>query len=190
MFMASHQVKTGELRTIDTASNNGCTSNYAQSEAVVEKGREYAASRDLQFTLTSFDRQHNSALRGWPSLMDRFWASVRKTDTCWWWQGTVCNGYGQIAIGPGAGQQKRYRAHRLSWLWHYGDIPAGKIVMHAVCDEPLCVRPDHLQLGTQKQNMEDASQKGRMQWRSRATRFTAPQHSYGGGVRSRLKGKA
>jgi hypothetical protein len=78
---------------------------------------------------------------------------------CWFWiGGTVRDGYG--SIGRGARGAGVIRAHRLSWLIHYGEIPEGLNVLHK-CDNPSCVRPDHLFLGTTADNMEDARNKGR-----------------------------
>ena len=89
----------------------------------------------------------------------RFWAKVRKSflkDGCWPWQ-AHCNddGYGKIKIDG-----KVISAHRLSWEIHFGPIPEGMKVLHK-CDNPPCVRPDHLFLGTDLDNHKDCVTKGR-----------------------------
>jgi len=77
-------------------------------------------------------------------------------DGCWYWIGTIGpRGYGSINVN---GASKR--AHRVSYEIYKGNIPAGLFVCHS-CDNPLCVRPDHLILGTQKENMQDMWGKGR-----------------------------
>jgi hypothetical protein len=87
----------------------------------------------------------------------KFWSYVRKTDTCWLWAGgTTGMGYGFFA--PRRSFQRA--AHRLSYELAYGEIPASKFVCHT-CDVPLCVRPTHLFLGTQADNMADKVAKGR-----------------------------
>lgn len=89
-------------------------------------------------------------------LAERFWRYVHKTDSCWLWTGTVSKAYGRIWDGHGHQQA----AHRASWELHYGDIPAGLWVLHH-CDTPLCIRPDHLWLGTSADNIADMDAKGR-----------------------------
>lgn len=87
----------------------------------------------------------------------RFWTSVTKTNNCWVWKRAKrgSNNYGSFSIG-----YKTYFAHRISWLLHYGDIPKDKYVLHK-CDNPLCVRPDHLFLGTNQDNADDMVNKKR-----------------------------
>ena len=86
---------------------------------------------------------------------ERFLAKIDRTGECWIWVGARNqHGYGVFYIN-GAD----HRAHRVSWFLHYGEWPASP-VLHT-CDTPPCVRPDHLFLGTQADNMRDASAKGR-----------------------------
>lgn len=87
----------------------------------------------------------------------RFWPKVNKTETCWLWTGyTMPFGHGQIHTRYGA-----KLVHRLSWELHYGPIPDSLEVCHH-CDVPQCVRPDHLFLGSQADNMRDAYSKNRL----------------------------
>ena len=93
------------------------------------------------------------------SLEERFWLKVKKTKQCWWWVGGKRGGkYGGILLhaNPPVGAY----AHRASWIIHFGAIPKGLCVLHK-CDNPLCVNPEHLFIGTQKDNMKDTASKGR-----------------------------
>lgn len=86
-----------------------------------------------------------------------FWRRVVKTDTCWLWMGAKSKGYGRYRIVRGANSR---RCHRVSWELAHGPIPPGMVVMHS-CDNPSCVNPAHLSLGTQRDNVHDAIAKGR-----------------------------
>lgn len=90
---------------------------------------------------------------------NRFWqyVSLPVGDCCWEWLGsTDGNGYGTLNV-----DRKPEKAHRLAWKEHYGDIPLGMFVCHT-CDNRRCVRYDHLFLGTNDDNMKDASKKRRV----------------------------
>jgi hypothetical protein len=91
---------------------------------------------------------------------ERFWKSVQKTSYCWLYQGK--DGYGKLLV-----EGKYVRAHRFSWKLHFGPIPDGLLVCHR-CDNKICIRPDHLFLGTHADNAADKVSKGR-QARSGAT---------------------
>lgn len=87
--------------------------------------------------------------------MKIFWDKVNKTSDCWNWTGATnkwkrgLGGYGIIGIDG-----KNIKSHRFSWELHNGPIPKGKFVLHK-CNNRLCVNPDHLYLGTQRNNMMD-----------------------------------
>ena len=85
----------------------------------------------------------------------RFLSKVDTSGKCWEWQGSKRNGYGQLSR-----KGKSLSTHRYSWRVFRGNIPSKMFVLHR-CDNPICVRPDHLFLGTHKDNMRDMHKKGR-----------------------------
>ena len=99
------------------------------------------------------------------SLEERFWRKVDKSlglgpnGDCWLWLGGVA-GLGYGSIGLGSRDMGRDYVHRVSWVLENGLIAEDLFVLHT-CDVRLCVTPDHLWLGTQKDNMQDMLMKGR-----------------------------
>lgn len=84
-----------------------------------------------------------------------FWRRVHKTDKCWLWQGPLNRkGYGEAFY-----QGSNRLAHRVAWALTHGDMPT-LCVLHK-CDNPICVRPDHLFLGTRADNNRDMATKNR-----------------------------
>jgi len=82
----------------------------------------------------------------------------KKEAACWEWIGAKDrDGYGRINVGP---DKRSYQAHRLAWELTYGPIPEGVFVCHH-CDSPGCVNPNHLFLGSNSDNIQDALKKGR-----------------------------
>lgn len=90
------------------------------------------------------------------SVLKRFWRRVEKTNGCWLWTGYKKKGYGTFMVKAG----RCVRASRFSWELVNGLIPSGLYVCHK-CDTPACVRPDHLFLGTQADNLTDMKRKNR-----------------------------
>ena len=90
-------------------------------------------------------------------MAERFWEKVdRGGDGCWEWQGQRSRwGYGYFVF-----KGRRRHAHRISWELANGDPPGNLFVCHT-CDNPPCVRPDHLFLGTALDNNRDRAAKGR-----------------------------
>jgi hypothetical protein len=90
---------------------------------------------------------------------ERFWSKVNKQegDGCWLWTGSVSSRYGVFWW-----EGRRHRAHRVAWeMTHGRRFPAGMDACHT-CDNPLCVRPDHIFPGTKSDNARDAYMKGRL----------------------------
>ena len=98
-------------------------------------------------------------------LGDKFLKHVKKTSKCWEWIGAKVptkhklnkfkSNYGHLRHN-----YKYIYAHRVSWMIHNGPIPNGKCILHK-CDNPICVNPSHLRLGTRSDNAQDRERKNR-----------------------------
>ena len=89
---------------------------------------------------------------------ENFWSKVNKTESCWEWTRQKQKGfsYGKLTY-----KNKKRLAHRVSWFLTYGEWPSNNMCVLHKCDNPSCVNPDHLFLGTQQDNMRDMAIKNR-----------------------------
>ena len=122
-------------------------------------GKEFMLNRDLSIARLAkaiyCSKSCKTSMR-FGSVDDRFWKQVDKTESCWNWIGHSADGrYGLIGYN-----KRQHPAHRYAWERERGPIPDGLSVLHR-CDNPKCVRIDHLFLGTQLDNMRDMINKGR-----------------------------
>jgi hypothetical protein len=89
-------------------------------------------------------------------MLTAFWEKVEKTDGCWLWRGALnTQGYGNLRRDG-----KWHRAHRYAYELEHGPIPPGMELCHR-CDNPLCVRPSHMFVGTHLDNVRDMQAKRR-----------------------------
>lgn len=89
-------------------------------------------------------------------MNEKFWKRVDKSGECWVWIGPRHpTGYGEFYLSG-----VFWKTHRFAWAEENGPIPAGMFICHR-CDNPPCVRPDHLFLGTPGDNARDRARKGR-----------------------------
>lgn len=119
--------------------------------------RGYLLKRGETRSCGCLRREDHSAKQ---DVATRFWEKTRRADSgCLEWTGCMGRGgYGMFSIRrltAGVTRKMDY-AHRIAWTLHHGPIPGGLSVLHQ-CDNPKCVEPSHLYLGTQARNMLDAS---------------------------------
>lgn len=93
-------------------------------------------------------------------MLERFWQNVEKSEACWNYKTLNVEGYGIIAVGSGP-RRKQYLAHRYAWKVYHGTLPPADMAICHHCDNPRCVRPEHLYVGTWKDNAEDRTRRDR-----------------------------
>ncbi len=121
------------------------------------KSRGYCTSHYPKFL-----REGKLSILHKKTLLDKFWEKVdmKTKNECWLWMGAISANYGQFK-GMIGGKIKQTSAQRFSWELTNGVIPINMHVLHH-CDNPICVNPQHLFLGTVLDNMRDKINKGRM----------------------------
>lgn len=131
-----------------------CQAHFVVNPSRIRSGRgKYCSTRCAN------QARSELSIGGW---VERFWARVSKTDTCWLWTGEIKNrGYGTVTV---AGRPKY--AHRIAYELAYGPMLPGLQCLHR-CDTPACVRPEHLFLGTQGDNIRDMVSKNRQRFDNR-----------------------
>ena len=102
--------------------------------------------------------------QAWTS--ERLFANTKMFRDCWEWMGTK-NGKGYGVVRHDG---KTWMAHRLAFLFANAVHPEGKFVLHE-CDNPACINPKHLRLGTAQDNAQDQKQRGRGHWQARSKRW-------------------
>jgi DNA-binding CsgD family transcriptional regulator len=158
--------RTGRGERRDVGSSRGREVNDRQDEIVrrwasgetgISIGRSFGISRQRISQIVARVDNLVRVARPRPSPTARFDSKIRKSDGCWEWTASrYPTGYGHFRA---PGTSNGY-AHRFAWEDANGPIPAGLHVCHH-CDNPICVRPDHLFLGTPLDNMRDRDAKGR-----------------------------
>ena len=143
-----------------TVKPKGCQIDYCNE---VNFGHGYCAKhyQRLRRTGSATNMCRKEPLMG--TLKERFDQSYKINDAtlCWEWQRNLNRaGYSKIEFNDELGKRKTISGHRLSYKIYKGSIKNGLFVCHS-CDNPACVNPEHLWLGTHEDNMKDMDDKGR-----------------------------
>lgn len=148
-FQTNGQETTPDMCVINTRSDTKSSVKLSPAQPVQRRGSIYGrALKSEELT---------------PKVVTLFRAKVQKTNSCWLWTAyRDRNGYGLAYAGTrkfGHRSNSHY-AHRIAYALAFGEAPAGKVIMHS-CDNPSCVNPAHLSIGTQTQNIADRDLRGR-----------------------------
>lgn len=143
---------------------------YAEMRADLEAitgPRAVAKKATARKRKKSVGRRSAAVLRKKKPLLrgeELFWSKITRGNGCWTWKGSPSrSGYGQHWF-----RGKLWYSHRLAWTLTHGPIPHGMFVLHR-CDNRLCARPEHLELGTHEKNTADAVARGRFKGNRKLT---------------------
>lgn len=141
---------------------------YVRGHATRKERQKCTAEGCTREATATYCRKHSERMRLYGDLIGRrpkgaeefrFWFRVDKSGDCWTW--SAARGAGKFDYGYfWTDGKKLVKAHRYAYALANGPIPEGMVICHR-CDNPPCVRPDHLFLGTQKDNIHDMDAKGR-----------------------------
>ena len=140
----------------------GCGKN-APISSCTSKAKGYIKGQPCRFI-----KGHSNSVRNGKTEKERFFNKVNKNTNsfCWEWLGHIdTHGYGQFWS-----KGKKIKAHRFSYNLFKGSIQNKFLVCHT-CDNRKCLNPDHLWLGTHKDNSKDCVAKGRHPWKNQSPRF-------------------
>lgn len=142
-----HDYRDGKLRWLCKCD---CGNLYVAGQGKLNKRKDGVRSCGLR-------SNHPRPLRETADVLREANKKIfKQPNGCWIWTGAfVGDGYGVLNF-----RRKRYRAHRLLYELLVGPIPEGLLIRHS-CDNPPCVNPDHLSIGTQKDNMRDCGERFR-----------------------------
>jgi hypothetical protein len=133
----------------------GC-GNPAPIAKATTRSRGWIKGKPMRFILG-----HVANVQTHEPVADRFWRRVEKGDGCWLWTGRVGNGGYGLLDRISRGRSRPVLAHRMSWELTHGSVPNPPQELCHTCDNRLCVRPDHMWIGTRTDNMIDCATKGR-----------------------------
>ena len=144
----------------------GCSVTYTKEVTVSENATQRCARCGAP---TKSKYCGTACFRAWQrsgNIETRFWSKIKAgaPNACWPWQASLIGvhgyKYGQFSLPRGAdGKPRTTYAHRFAYELTHGAIPQGLVVLHS-CDRPSCCNPAHLSVGTQGDNLRDASAKG------------------------------